>query len=191
MAGRDILSDIRGSSVAGYPRPQMSFISLSYTSGVSAPPLLDPFPRHPNHMFLSVFYLATRSFNGLFISLSLLDLRIYIQERAPFLSKQTHLTTDYKSVCALHNTAITFISATSGKDSSDLPAALPGYTATPSFVPGRGLEDLLIPYLPARLYNIPSLSPDQIISYTIRRPLNLAASLPIPGLWISPDRPSQ
>lgn len=42
--GRDSLSDIRGSSVQRcrlYPRLHMSFISLSYTSGVSAaPPLL-------------------------------------------------------------------------------------------------------------------------------------------------------
>jgi hypothetical protein len=51
---------------------------------------------------------------GLSSRFSLLDLRIYIQERAPFPSKQTYLTTGYKFTLALHCTAITLISAASG-----------------------------------------------------------------------------
>lgn len=109
------MSDIRGSSVAGHPRPQISaVISLSYTSGVSAPPLFDPFPRHPNCICSFLYCIWPLAPLRPFISLSLLDLRIYIQERAPFPSKQTYLTTGYKFTLALHCTAITLISAASG-----------------------------------------------------------------------------
>lgn len=119
---------------------------------------------------------------GLSSRFSLLDLRIYIQERAPFRSKQTYLPTGYKPTLALHCTAITLISAASGVRFLVIyPAALPGYTAAPTFVPGRVAETGAFPSHPQRIITYPPYPP--IILYPIPYQKKLS-------IWSSPDSQS-